>query len=172
MFKKKLIIVLITFIFYAPVYSAGTSSDFDKSAREDLSHMKVKNSNFKKGNDALKQAQKYKKKGKEIKAKKRFNDALNFFLLANKEIPNNPGILNYLGFTSRKLGDFAMAEIYYELGLEIDPEHNGINEYLGELYIETNRIDKAKERLKVLENCKCDESKELKAAIKQGSSKF
>ena len=29
------------------------------------------------------------------------------------------------------------------MGLEIKPDHNGINEYLGELYVVTNRIDLA-----------------------------
>ena len=35
-----------------------------------------------------------------------------------------------------------MAEIRYEQGLKINPQHIGINEYLGELYVETKRIDK------------------------------
>ena len=73
--------------------------------------------------------------------------------------------LNYLGFTSRKLGDFKSAEIYYLSGLKIEPNHNGINEYLGELYLSTDRKDKALERLKVLKNCKCDEYIELKELI-------
>ena len=58
-----------------------------------------------------------------------------------------------------------MAEIYYKQGLEIDPNHNGINEYLGELYVQTDRSDLAKERLKVLENCNCEEFNELKQVI-------
>ena len=45
-----------------------------------------------------------------------------------------------------------LLEKYYLEGLKIDPDHNGINEYLGELYVKTNRIDLAKERLAVLEN--------------------
>ncbi|MDB2398196.1 hypothetical protein N9V63_00530, partial [Candidatus Pelagibacter bacterium] len=56
-------------------------------------------------------------------------------------------------------------EKYYLLGLEIEPNHVGINEYLGELYVVTNRIDLAKERLKILENCKCEEYNELKEII-------
>ena len=49
--------------------------------------------------------------------------------------------------------------------MQIDPEHKGINEYLGELYVFTNRIDLAKERLSVLKNCNCEEYKELKEII-------
>ena len=54
---------------------------------------------------------------------------------------------------------------YYLLGLQVDPMHVGINEYLGELYVVTNRIDLAKERLLVLKNCKCEEYVELKEVI-------
>jgi hypothetical protein len=58
-----------------------------------------------------------------------------------------------------------MAEVYYLQGLKIDQNHVGINEYLGELYIETNRMDLAKERLEVLKNCSCEEYGELKELI-------
>jgi Flp pilus assembly protein TadD len=79
--------------------------------------------------------------------------------------PNNADTLNYLGFTTRKLGDFNLGEEYYLQGLAIEPEHNGINEYLGELYVVTNRMDLAKERLEVLRNCNCEEFQELKEII-------
>ena len=69
---------------------------------------------------------------------------------SNEKKPNQADTLNYLGFTTRKLGDYENGEKYYLLGLEIDPNHVGINEYLGELYVVTNRIDLAKERLNVL----------------------
>ena len=36
---------------------------------------------------------------------------------------------------------------------------------MGELYVATNRLDLAKERLKILENCKCEEYNELKEII-------
>ena len=67
-----------------------------------------------------------------------------------------------MGFTSRKTGNFKEAENYYLKGLDLDPKHNGINEYLGELYVQTNRIDKANERLAVLKNCNCDEYQDLR----------
>ena len=168
MIKKYLLPFFIIIFFYSTVYSATSKSEKDSvwnTGRDDISHMKGKNSNFKKANDAIKQAKKYVKKEKLDKAKKRFNDAINFLILANKENPNEPDILNYLGYSYREVGDFSMAEIYYEQGLAIDPEHIGINEYLGKLYVETNRIDKAKERLKVLENCKCEEFEELQNLI-------
>jgi len=163
MIRKYLALILITFVINNYVYSASTGAKSD--GRQDKSYLEAKNNNYKKGFDALKQAKRYAKKGKKDKSKKRFNDAAKFFTLANKELPNQPDILNYLGYTLRKIGDFTMAEIYYEQGLAIDPLHIGINEYLGELYLETNRIDKAKERLTVLKDCKCEEYEELKNLI-------
>ena len=65
----------------------------------------------------------------------------------------------------RKIGNFEEAEKYYLEGLGIKPDHPGINEYIGELYIQTNRIDLAKERLNVLKNCNCEEYNELKELI-------
>ena len=168
MIIKYLTLILLTFFINNYVYSAAisTSTSGAKSdGRQDDTYLEVKNSNYKKGQDALKQAKKYAKKGKKNKAKKRFNDVIKFLILANEENPNEPDILNYLGYSFKKVGDIAMAEIYYERGLAIDPRHTGINEYLGKLYIETNRIDKAKERLKVLENCKCEEFEELQNLI-------
>ena len=84
----------------------------------------------------------------------------------------NPDILNYMGYTSRKVGNFKEAENYYLKGLDLDPKHNGINEYLGELYVQTNRIDKANERLAVLKNCNCDEYSELELIIKTRGTKI
>ena len=51
------------------------------------------------------------------------------------------------------------------MGLELDAGHLGINEYLGELYIQTNRIELAKKRLAVLSGCDCEEFKDLKKLI-------
>ena len=79
----------------------------------------------------------------------------------------NADILNYLGYTLRKTGDLKQAEIYYLKGLELDSDHLGINEYLGELYVQTNRIELAKERLEVLKGCNCEEYEELKELIEE-----
>ena len=79
-------------------------------------------------------------------------EAQKLLLKSNSEKPNKADTLNYLGFTTRKLGDYENGEKYYLQGLEIDPNHVGINEYLGELYVATNRLNLAKERLKILEN--------------------
>ena len=70
----------------------------------------------------------------------------------------------------RKNNDYTGGEKYYLEGLAIEPNHNGINEYLGELYVVTDRIDLAKERLEVLKTCNCEEYDELKEII-EGTKK-
>ena len=72
-----------------------------------------------------------------------------------------------MGYTLRKTGDFEKAETYYLKGLELDSGHLGINEYLGELYVQTGRLELAKERLEVLSGCKCEEYEELKELIEE-----
>ena len=89
-----------------------------------------------------------------------------------KKDKDNPDILNYMGYTSRKSGNFEEAEKFYLKGLSLNPKHNGINEYLGELYVQTDRIEKAKERLAVLKNCNCKEFQELELIIKTRGSKI
>ena len=110
-------------------------------------------------------------KEKAEKAQKLYTQAFSKFEKAYKSDKKNPDILNYLGFTSRKTGDFEQAEKFYLKGLSIKPNHNGINEYLGELYVQTNRIDKANERLEVLKSCNCKEYGELELIIKTRGSK-
>ena len=119
----------------------------------------------------VKRAGKLEKKEKIDKAKKLYSQAFKKLEKAYSSDKKNPDILNYMGYTSRKIGDFEQAEKFYLTGLSIKPDHNGINEYLGELYVQTNRIDKANERLDVLKNCNCEEYKELELIIKTRGSK-
>ena len=151
---KKIIITLIIVIFYFQnaLYAAGGSSGNSKSLYDQAVGL-------------IKSAKKYEKKGKTNKANKRYEKALTLLIKENKKKPNQPDTLNYLGFTTRKLGDFENGEKYYLQGLQIDPSHKGINEYLGELYVATNRHNLAIERLEVLKSCKCKEYDQLKAII-------
>ena len=119
----------------------------------------------------VKRAGKLEKKDKTDKAKKLYAQAFDKLEKAYKSDKKNPDILNYMGFTTRKTGNFEKAEKFYLKGLSIKPNHNGINEYLGELYVQTNRIDKANERLEVLKNCNCKEYAELELIIKTKGSK-
>ena len=156
---KKIFITLIFVLVASNAISAGSDS----------TPKKVK-SDYDKAVQSIKFAKKYEKKGKLEKAKKRYEKAQKLLLKSNDKKPNQADTLNYLGFTTRKLGDFENGEKYYLQGLAIKPDHIGINEYLGELYVATNRMDLAKERLKVLETCNCEEYNELKEII-EGTKK-
>ena len=146
-------------------YSAGSSSGSSSDGSGgDGSSAKIK-TNYEKAVSYIMLAKKYEKKGKTKKAQKKYAQAQKLLLKSNKKKPLQADTLNYLGFTTRKLGDYEKGEEFYLQGLQIEPNHNGINEYLGELYIATNRMDLAKERLNVLKSCNCKEYKQLKEII-------
>ena len=149
------IIFSLLIFFSLSSYSNSASSSSDEGSE----------SNYDKAAKLIKAAKKYESKGKNEKAKKRYERALKLLVKSNKEKPNQADTLNYLGFATRKLGNYEEGEKYYLLGLKIEPNHKGINEYLGELYVATNRIELAKQRLDVLKNCNCEEYKELKDII-------
>ncbi len=156
---KKITIISLTIFFLVTNFAFSAGSDGGSGS-------KVKKlSSYDSAVNRIKKAKKYEKKGKDKKAQKAYNQALKYLYKANKEKPFDPDTLNYLGFANRKVGNLKDAEIYYLLGLEIKPDHNGINEYLGELYVTTNRTDLAKERLEVLESCSCEEYQQLKDVI-------
>ena len=150
--KKILLIIIFSISIIGYSYGAASSSYSGSS-------------NYDKGASLVKKAKKLEKKGKIEKANKRYEKAFEYLIKSNKETPSQPDTLNYLGYASRKLGNFEVAEKYYLEGLKIKPDHKGINEYLGELYIKTNRIDLAKQRLEVLKTCNCEEYDELKELI-------
>ena len=152
---KKILILLFILSFNNQVFAAGSDSSSDSETA--LYDQAVK---------LVKRAGKLEKKDKAEKAKKLYSQAFEKLNTAYKSDKKNPDILNYMGFTSRKNGNFEEAETYYLKGLDLDPKHNGINEYLGELYVQTNRIDKANERLAVLKNCDCEEYQDLELIIK------
>jgi tetratricopeptide (TPR) repeat protein len=77
----------------------------------------------------------------------RYEDAIDDLMKAQAIVGPHPDILNYLGYSHRKLGIMDGAEDYYAQALKIDPDHKGANEYLGELYLEIGAIDKAKRQL-------------------------
>jgi len=120
---------------------------------------------YKSAKNLISRAKKLEKKNKIKKAEKLYLKAYDKLEKAYAKDKENADILNYLGFTLRKTGNLEKAEIYYLKGLKLDAGHLGINEYLGELYVQTNRINLAKKRLAVLEGCVCEEYDELKELI-------
>ena len=157
---KRIVYIILISLMSQYAYSAGSDSSDDS-----------KSNYYDDAKKLVKRAGKLEKKEKIDKAKKLYSQAFKKLEKAYSSEKKNPDILNYMGYTSRKIGNFEQAEKFYLTGLSIKPDHNGINEYLGELYVQTNRLDKAKERLDVLKNCNCEEYKELELIIKTRGSK-
>ena len=163
--KKIILSLSIAFFITTNVFAAGSSSGGDGGSS-------ASKTNYDKAVIHIKSAKKYEKKGKLEKAQKSYAKAQKLLIKSNEKKPGKADTLNYLGFTTRKLGDFENGEKYYLQGLAIDPKHKGINEYLGELYVATNRHNLALERLGVLEGCNCEEYDQLKAVIAGEKSKY
>lgn len=98
----------------------------------------------------------------------KYKEAIPLLDKAAAKEPKNANVHNYLGFAHRKLKRFDLALKYYRTALKIEPKHRGANEYLGELYLRTGQLDKAEERLRVLDSAcffGCEEYRDLKKAI-------
>ena len=82
--------------------------------------------------------------------------------------PRNADAWNYIGFSQRNLQHFDESLAAYQKALTINPDHRGANEYLGELYLKTGDLDKARERLSKLQSlcpAGCSEYDDLKKAV-------
>ena len=111
--------------------------------------------------EELKKIQKLVKSEKYSKATKKLKKML-------RKEPKNPDVLSLMGFSQRKQENYDEAQTYYNRALKINPKHKASNEYLGQLYLEIDQLDDAKERLGVLEQAcgvSCSEYRTLKKAI-------
>jgi Flp pilus assembly protein TadD len=82
-------------------------------------------------------------------------------------------VYNLLGYTLRKTGDVKTSLTYYTKALELQPDHKAAREYLGELYVETGNMEKAKEQLAILTKlCPggCEEREDLQKAVSAKSA--
>ena len=134
------LIILIFFLFsQSLVYGAGSSSSIDANQE----YLKAEN---------LIKSEKYENAIK----------ALNNLLSETPDGYTKADLYNYLGYATRKQKnpDFELAEEHYLKALELDSDHIGALEYLGELYYETNKKDKAVEMLMRLKEVAGDESEE------------
>ena len=101
---KKIFVINIIFLFTLMGSSFAAATSNDASYR--VNNKDGENIKFVKAAKLIKSAKKLDKKGKIEKAKKKYKKALEYLVKANSEKPMEPNILNYLGFTSRKLEDY------------------------------------------------------------------
>jgi predicted Zn-dependent protease len=98
----------------------------------------------------------------------KYADAIPHLELALADRPHSADILNYLGYTHRMIGDYSSSLDFYKRALAIDPDHKGVHEYLGELYLQMNDMASAQSELTTLASlCPsgCDERDMLTKAI-------
>jgi tetratricopeptide (TPR) repeat protein len=79
----------------------------------------------------------------------RYEDAIRVLKLAHDG--SDPRVLNYLGYSNRKLGNMDKALIYYHAVVASNPDFSLVREYLGEAYIQLGLLEKAREQLTQIE---------------------
>jgi len=110
----------------------------------------------------------YYKRGYDEVSNGNYQLAIKYLLKAAKTSPDNPDVYNLLGFSHRKLDKLEESFMYYNRALKLNPRHLGANEYIGELYLRTNNLQKAEEHLKILDDIcffGCGEYDDLKESI-------
>lgn len=143
----KILLSLIFLIFSSLAFSAGTNN----SASDDQGTSVTKD---------FKNAQK-------LIYSKKYEKAIDILISLEDKKPigfSKADLYNYLGFATRKKNNpnYEDAEEYYLLALSIDANHIGALEYLGELYIETDRLGQAEELLTKLGTVAGENSVEYK----------
>jgi len=106
--------------------------------------------------------------GKQAIDRKEWKAAVESLLKAEKSMPGNADVNNYLGYAYRHLGDLDNSFKYYKEALRIDPKHRGAHEYIGQAYLKAKQPDKAAEHLAALEKIcgkSCEEYRDLAKAI-------
>jgi tetratricopeptide (TPR) repeat protein len=139
----KFLISFILFFVQLNIFAAGSYDTVDASKEYQKAENLINNKDFK-------------------SAIKVLNDLIS-------EDPNGytkADLYNYLGFATRKQSnpDYELAEDYYLKALELNNNHVGALEYLGELYFETDRRDEALvllDRIKMFAGDNSNEYKDL-----------
>jgi tetratricopeptide (TPR) repeat protein len=140
--------LLLALLFYSePVLAVGGNDDIDKPMSE-------AQQNFENGQQAV------------YKAK--YDKAIGYLKRALELERKHADAYNYLGFAYRKKGNLKLAGLAYQEALKINPDHKGVLEYQGEMYLKLGDLNAARRNQAHLQSlCSngCDELKELTRAI-------
>ena len=102
----------------------------------------------------------------------KYPEAISALTALNKM--EDPRVLNWIGFSTRKSGDAIKALTFYDKALSIAPDFTPAHEYRGEAYIQLKDMAKAKEELamiaKLCGNMTCEEYKDLNEDLGKAGS--
>ncbi len=87
---------------------------------------------------------------------------------AAKKYPRSADVHNLLGYANRKSGDLERSFTHYQRALDLDPDHRGAHEYIGEAWLIRGDVAKARSHLNELARlCRsdCEEFRDLAQAI-------
>lgn len=119
------------------------------------------------GGGASSQSSDYRKAVKAIK-KENYAKAIDLLNSVVDKNPDNANAWNYMGYSLRNLERYDDALTAYEKALTLKPKHKGALEYLGELYLQMDQLDKARVQLDKLDDAcffSCKEYTKLKNKI-------
>lgn len=168
MIKKLLIkIILINLILATNVSAKKENAGFlsDLITTNNISPKTKKIKEVDSALNRIKKGDKLLSKGKSEKAEEFYKEALKYLMNLNSVDPINPETIYLIGYCHERMGDIDNAEIYYELGLTIKPDHPGLNFLLAKLFFETDRKEESIKIIKKLKNCNCEEFNILQKLI-------
>ena len=105
--------------------------------------------------------------GRDLAMAGRYGEAITVLSLAADK--SDPRILNYLGYSHRKMGRVLVGLGYYEEALRADPDYTLVREYLGEAHLQLGDVKAARTQLAEIEKrcgTGCQEYAELSARIR------
>ena len=149
--------IILTILFLSSAsFAAGTSYDDDNSTVS-----------------ASEQVTKLYNKAYELVYNKKFDKSIKLLekIAKRKDLGEKKAdVYNLLGFSYRKHSEPNLDKAFdaYQTALKANPEHLGVHEYLGELYITLGKMNKANEMLSKLEalaGTNSMEYRKLKSAI-------
>lgn len=97
-----------------------------------------------------------------------YEKALEIFADLTAVDPTNADAFNMLGYTHRRLQNFSESIRNYQTALQIDPQHTGAHQYIGEAYLEINNLEMAEKHLQELNLIclfGCDDFEALEQAV-------
>lgn len=141
----------LAFVFYAPVFAAGSSSGDAPAATQTTTkckngevYDKHKKKCVKPNKSSMNDTELF-EAARELAYAGQYQNAINVLKVAKNQ--NDPRILNYMGFANRKAGRVDLAMTYYRKALAIDANYLLARSYMGQGLIAQGKIEEARAQL-------------------------